>query len=1135
MSDSHENSAARLKTIKALNERVDGVAAEQFESAYRVAAEESIPDRLAMSALAIRELMDRIEKSVGLSIGQPDWRSAIRNAAKKGLSASVANVAGLGDAAPSSSNESASLALQELLDSVEEVPTRKKIGGLALESLDPSGGPVAPVVALRRAATWATFRKDFNAVLHHDFKPTGGDFVSRLDEFSTFICHLLLPKAFEEMDEMDALLEAGPSTVPRGEDVLKEMITRSPASYRYFFQQANTEWLQALMKAGFFKAPMPPERGDDWIRFPDWPESAFLARVAGEAPDDVFQVCRSISPSENIRVHEDLVGVALFLDGNRAAELAKTERIWLSGQYGVLMSLPYRLADLVVHLAERDQVGEAVKLASVLLDILPATDANKPRRAVARTDEYLYAKTIEKCWPALSKVDAKAPFSMLCDKLGDAAEAGYIDADNGFDATQVWRSSIRSHEQNLGHTLFDALVDAVRDYSLEIAEEGHDGFACVHDSFAARSLPIFERLDLHLIAAQGSVDEKFDALSNIEFARRLELWPEYSHLLESAFADLPPEKQERLLDILESEDTRLAVKASYRDDIDGAERDRFAQLWLRDRLALVHQSLTGEHKKLWEALAGEFGEPSNPDFLSFRSRWAGDTTPFESAELSELSPLELVARISGWTPEGQGFDSPSHEGLAGAVTGAISTRPLAYSSEASTFSDLPPQYLHAIVGGFHRAASAGEEIDWAKTIEFCTEITKRFATRGDPAEGSDDQFAAWTVQEIAWLINEALGDHDRALPLENRTAMWKLIESIAMDPDPTPAHAAKYGGANMDPSQLSLNSVRGQAIHASVRYLLWIERHSNPDAGIDMRNEAPEVDALLRSHLDPSYDPSLAVRAPYGQWFPQLVRLDEAWATELAPLVFPNNNNDLFAAAWGAYVTLNSAYTSVFNVLRGQYRIAASSQTLIELGENGRGDAGARLGRHLMFLYMRGVLGLADGDILPIYWSNVSEGTKRGVLNEVGFSLTASGELDPELKTAAVRLWTWIVDATPTAEAFALAAFGEWFRTPGFDPSWLLDSALEVMGRKIALDDSYSIFQRLESFAEIEPAKTMAVLRLMVVTGDEPFRLAGSEQRIANTLERALASGDGAAVSDARDVLGLLGAKGLSDLRRLAS
>ena len=77
----------------------------------------------------------------------------------------------------------------------------------------------------------------------------------------------------------------------------------------------------------------------------------------------------------------------------------------------------------------------------------------------------------------------------------------------------------------------------------------------------------------------------------------------------------------------------------------------------------------------------------------------------------------------------------------------------------------------------------------------------------------------------------------------------------------------------MDPATLSLNTVRGETFHAVVQYALWWRRHveDGPDAeerlgaGFD---GLPEVRDLLEAHLDPENDPSLAVRAVYGQWFP---------------------------------------------------------------------------------------------------------------------------------------------------------------------------------------------------------------------------------------------------------------------------
>jgi hypothetical protein len=83
---------------------------------------------------------------------------------------------------------------------------------------------------------------------------------------------------------------------------------------------------------------------------------------------------------------------------------------------------------------------------------------------------------------------------------------------------------------------------------------------------------------------------------------------------------------------------------------------------------------------------------------------------------------------------------------------------------------------------------------------------------------------------------------------------------------------------------------------------MWVERLEG-DAFQGLAH-VPEAQAVLERHLDPDADPSPAVRAVYGMWLAQLVRMDEDWVAEHAHDIFPADIDQahLFAAAWNAYV-----------------------------------------------------------------------------------------------------------------------------------------------------------------------------------------------------------------------------------------
>jgi hypothetical protein len=100
-----------------------------------------------------------------------------------------------------------------------------------------------------------------------------------------------------------------------------DLMASSPANHEYFFMKLKApDWIEPLWNAGRFKDPPSARRQEGTIAFPPWPESQYLVRVAGEAPEAVKNVILKVPQTDNQRVHQDFVEAALRMPGPTAAE-----------------------------------------------------------------------------------------------------------------------------------------------------------------------------------------------------------------------------------------------------------------------------------------------------------------------------------------------------------------------------------------------------------------------------------------------------------------------------------------------------------------------------------------------------------------------------------------------------------------------------------------------------------------------------------------------------------------------------------------------------------------------------------------------------------------------------------------------
>jgi hypothetical protein len=906
-----------------------------------------------------------------------------------------------------------------------------------------------------------------------------------------------------------------------------ELLRKNTANYTYFFEHADDPgWLPLLVEAGFFRSPPPPERDEGWVRFPAWPESRYLIRIADQAPEEVVSIARGVPTTDNVRVHEDLMTIASHLPPPMAAQLARKEAKWLRTYRGPLMSLPVAAGELLAALGRGAQTSAAFSLADPLLRIVRADrSAGMRRRATSLVDDWGYGQIIEKAWPALMAAAPTIAFRFLCDRLRDVVRIGCTDP-NGFDSSQVWRSAIEAHGQNLGHSLLDTLIDAIRDVALDQAatEEGLElaltALRCYHET-------LFRRVELHVLQHRAPPDLVVAALTDGELADDIASWHEYSELLRTRYVDLSPEQRQAVLDLIAA---GPAWDAATEDDLVQHRR------WKLMRFALIAEHLDGEPLVVYRELADEFGEPEHPAFLHYSTSWTGPTSPFGVDELKAMGPAGVARAVRQWTPPG-GPESPTPEGLGRTLSAAVAAEPDRFAAGAPELIGLEATYVRGVLDGFAEAAKGGTALSWDPVLVLCEWVVEQPRAATDVMDTWDeDPHWGWARKQVAELLSQGFRESAAEIPERESARVWVLLEALAEDPDPTPSHEERFGGDNMDPLTLSINTTRGEALHAVVRYALWRERALRARDDFNAFDSLPEVAALLERHLDPAIDRSLAIRAVYGKWFAQFVRMDPEWARALAPRVFPADKGlgARFEAAWDAYIRYTPAWTDVFAVIHEAYGQAIAGLAPAA-GDDTRDETAQRLGDHLFTFRVLGLVELEDDDLFARYWRAASTDVRRRVLEHVGWSLEKTkSALKPDLRGRFSETWDWIVThAEETGETAPLAGFSTWLGAPQLDGRWLLKQALIVLGHGVHLDPAFAVYEALPALATDHPRAAVDVVRLMVTTDAEGWSISGSEAEVRAAVKTALEADDPVTRAEGRHLAELLLARGFTSFREL--
>jgi hypothetical protein len=861
--------------------------------------------------------------------------------------------------------------------------------------------------------------------------------------------------------------------------------------------------------------------------------------VASLDPELVFEAVKRIPDTNNPRVLGDIVDALLAMPPALSARLAKRAGSWVTSKYPLL--LPQKLGDLVIHLARGNQLKAAFALAYELLapaEVPPDEEPSGPKPRLSepqpRYDMWSYEQVAEKIIPILADVNDQKTWALLADLLEDGVRHTVPEAEPPRDGSGIWRSTVEVSDQNGPvSSMLDVLINLLRDTAYEHTKFQPANVSAIVARLLERPWRIFHRIAYYLLASQ--VD------ANLVLARQLALdsshfddpdeYHEFWLLVRAVFPRMDQGEQQELLRALETGPTE-----TYSDD-----PERYRQAWRLRRLAVLKDVLGPVERQEYEALAATLGyEPERPDLLIYTSgMWVGPTSPKEASELESMTTQELAAFLREWRPSDE-FMSPSREGLTRNLTTAVAAEPRRFAESAGEMIDLHPTYLRGLIDGWAAAAKEGRSFPWRPVLSLSQwTIDQQY----NPSAAADETWSAseWQLarRSITYLLIQAFSSGECEVPLALRNEAWALLEALTRDIDPTPQFEEQYGGSNMDPPSLAINTTRGQAMHDVVRYALWIARSISGDKGTGTAisfEVMPEVRNVLTERLDTTVEPSAAVRSVYGQWLPWLYYLDANWTEGHVNFIFPDSVElaHLRDAAWYAYLFFSPLIDKVFDLLREQYKDAISRIREPTPETAMRPEApGVSLGRHIVTQFVRGKLS-PDDPLVIQFFEKAPLDIRREALAHAGRVVKDLVPNDAAAVERAIELWNSRVAAQTGKGDSELTAFGWWFIDEEFPVKWALEQLSKALSYTDGeIDHDYSVMIRLADIADIDPALAVKCLRTMLEKDRERGIILATADKVRDVLRVALASEQADARQSAIDLIHILGAHGYREMRQL--
>lgn len=497
-----------------------------------------------------------------------------------------------------------------------------------------------------------------------------------------------------------------------------------------------------------------------------------------------------------------------------------------------------------------------------------------------------------------------------------------------------------------------------------------------------------------------------------------------------------------------------------------------------------------------------------------------NTTLFE--HLSEMTDKELVDEIAVYTP-----DPTEHflrsESMPDTVTAVIKSDIKRYVKLSSEFSDLKPEYIHSFLSAVNEKIDDLDENDISEALSLGQALLKS----KDIEKG---QYYDWSKMALVRLLEKIAGQKENkseCISLKTANLALEMLLQLSRDSDPTPEHEEKYGGDNMDPATLSLNSTRGVAIHALIRFALWAKRNKTGAGFIEsIYNE-------FEWHLDPTNDPSLAVRSVFGQELPWVWIPNKQWIEKNIDHIFTDDERG--DSAWNAYISFNQAYSDILPILEHVFKKKIKKLTVPSKDSKELKEYQARIADHLMIYYWNGYLFLEKNGLLDLFFKTAPVKYRSEAINYIGFELRRI-EVQPEkdILDRLKKLWeSRLKDVltNPNQGTEELEEFGSWFSSGAFEIEWAIDNLQKVLQVTHLASPDFMVLEKLSEIAEEFPLKTIQCLKELIIGARERWSITSWRDEAFKIIEVAYNSNDSAARKLAEEQANLLVAKGYHNFR----
>lgn len=934
----------------------------------------------------------------------------------------------------------------------------------------------------------------------------------------------------------------------------------SPQHEAYFFARLeNPQWIGPLRERGMFSQPLKAEQiAGGGVRFPFWPPSQYLARMAPHAATEVATIFAEIE-TDNAQIIGDMIRAAIAMPTDVAATLVPS--VCRVAQAGFLWHHFHNASDLCARLVDSGAIDSAMMLAKDLFT--PTFDEG--REELHGGNEHWYKEGLTNVIPGLAGGIPREFLPVLCDWLVTSIQAKkHVNQETGADYSYSWRPAIEEHDQNSDYDFAGFMVGCVRHGFEQAIGRNKLSLSEALQMLNRFRYRVFRRMRMHLINqfAEQCPELVRQTIMDGTLFDDYEFKHEYAMLVGNRLGMLSRDEREVWFGwidaAVEMSDYDELIKTIHGREVTQEEQDDAIRHWKFEKLHCVREYLDGERAEFYQQMLAKDGPPQLADLNVYSSGVVrvGHDSPMSVDDLIGSTFERAVAVVSSWKPDKPKFMGPDIEGLASTFRQYVATNPEAYSAQARVLIARPAIFIREFISEMAEASKAGRQIDALAVVDLCLWVVQRpLNERTTPQQEYEvqvDRDWQWTRDEISRFVRNVCTAKTDEVPTYRfeslREPIWQIINAVYRDRAKSNIveNIAEQDPRVHDYLDHGINSPRGKAVEAGLEYARWVTNHikqvnGEQDVSPGGFDAMPEVRQMLEWQIA-SENRSVEALSLIGSHVGLINWIDRDWLAANADRLFDLQGIGASPpvaegwSAWNAFLVWVRPHVEFYRLFKNQFAHAVHQSFHVQISDRSRQQPMHHLGEHLMILYGRGQLGLDDdGKLLTQFLANAHPDIRRHAVGFVGQSLKSNEPVPSEVLQRFMTMWDayWLGPGKTDAEERPNAMlFGTWFSCGQFPSQWSLERLEEFVNVAPTPEPDHEIMERLAAIADVDIARSVRILVRMTRSDQEGWRIYGWKEAATQILQTAMSS-DGEARTVAIEGINFLGRRGYTDFGNL--